>query len=85
MLEAVEPARNIRRAYVIERRRDLFDRHIVIWSWGRIGCGRMHREQAFESETEAIDFVRLLLRRRATAPRRIGACYQRKAWLCPER
>lgn len=75
-LAAVHPSRNIRREYLVERQQDLFDWHQVSWSWGRIGHRPCSRVRSFDNETEAIAFVRTLLRRRSTAPKRIGVAYR---------
>jgi predicted DNA-binding WGR domain protein len=76
VLQAIDPARNIRRGYTITRAPDLFGWHIVSWSWGRIDGRPRLRARAFRDEAEAIAFARQLLARRATAPRRIGVAYR---------
>ncbi len=76
MLQAVDPSRNIRRAYRISRTPDLFGWQIVSWSWGRLGCQGRQRARAFEDEADAIAFARQLLARRTSAPGRIGVAYR---------
>lgn len=75
-LTAVDSGRNIARAYQVDRSVDLFDWHMVCWSWGRIGHPRPPKARAFPNEAEAISFVRQLLVRRAGAPARIGVAYK---------
>lgn len=75
-LTAVDLGRNIARAYHVDRSVDLFEWHMVCWSWGRIGHRRPPKIRAFQSEAEAIGFVRQLLARRAGAPARIGVTYK---------
>lgn len=73
-LTAVDPGQNIARAYHVDCSVDLFDWHMVCWSWGRISYPRPPKTRAFPSE--AIGFVRQLLARRAGAPARIGVAYK---------
>ena len=74
-LVACDEARNIRRGYRIERSVDLFGFHIVDWSWGRIGTAGQSRRVSFSCGNQAQQFVRSLLLRRDTAPKRIGMAY----------
>lgn len=76
LLTAVDNSRNIRRAYAISRSRDLFGWHVVTWGWGRLGREPRCRVRAFPEEEAAIAFTRQLLKRRASAPKRIGLAYQ---------
>ena len=75
-LEAVCGERNIARRYTIALSRDLFGASIVEFAWGRIGSRGQGRAVSFESEDEASRFARQLLRRRASAPKRIGVPYR---------
>jgi hypothetical protein len=75
-LEARDPARGRFRAYRIEAGIDLFGDWLVDVTYGRIGArGRLVRHIAAD-EARARKIVRHCLQRRATAPRRIGVCYQ---------
>lgn len=74
-LVACDDARNIRRGYRIECSGDLFGHHVVDWSWGRIGTAGQSRRVSFASGDEAGRFMRSLLLRRDTAPKRIGMAY----------
>ena len=75
-LLARDDGRNIRRAYRIERSVDLFGHHIVEWQWGRVGTAGQARQVSFAERTAAVQLVRTLLRRRDSAPRRIGVTYR---------
>ena len=74
-LVARDDARNIRRSYRVERSIDLFGHQIIDWSWGRVGTTGQTRRVSFASYDEARRFVRTLLLRRDTAPKRIGLTY----------
>lgn len=76
-LEAVDPARNVARAYQIRASRDLFGHTIVELRWGRIGTRGAGATISFESEDAAQRFIKRALSRRASAPRRCGAAYER--------
>lgn len=76
-LVAIDAARNIRRRWSVVAHRDLFGHLIVETSWGRIGCKGQTLARSFDTEREAERFVRSLLQRRQTAPRRIGVAYTR--------
>jgi predicted DNA-binding WGR domain protein len=74
-LQAIDPARNIARAYSIEAQRDLFGHWIVALGWGRIGTRGQSRTLSFVHERDAARFIRTTLTRRASARRRIGVDY----------
>ena len=78
-LEAVCAKRNMARRYTVALSRDLFGVSIVEFAWGRIGTRGQGRAVSFASEDEASRFVRQLLRRRASAPMRIGVAYREVA------
>lgn len=75
-LEAVCGQRNIARRYTVAISRDLFGASIVEFAWGRIGSRGQGRAVSFASDDEASRFARQLLRRRASAPKRIGVPYR---------
>jgi predicted DNA-binding WGR domain protein len=74
-LQAIDPSRNIARAYSIDARRDLFGHWIVALGWGRIGTSGQSRTLSFVHERDATRFIRTTLTRRASAKRRIGVDY----------
>jgi predicted DNA-binding WGR domain protein len=75
-LEAVCAERNVARRYAVALSRDLFGTSIVEFAWGRIGTKGQGRAVSFACEQEAACFARQLLRRRASAPKRIGVPYR---------
>lgn len=75
-LEAVCAERNVARRYTVAVRRDLFGASIVEFAWGRIGTKGQGRAVSFADENEAARFARQLLKRRASAPKRIGVPYR---------
>ena len=75
-LQAVDPARNIARDYVIEASPDLFGQWIVTLFWGRIGTLGQSRALSFAEQAGAACFVRTTLTRRASSRRRIGVDYR---------
>lgn len=74
--KAHDPARNIHRAYEIERSPNLFGWTIVRTRWGR--CGTTLREKTIATlSPEAADrLVRAVIRKRGNARRRIGVDYR---------
>jgi predicted DNA-binding WGR domain protein len=74
-LEARDETRNVRRAYRIQVSMDLFGHTVVEWWWGRIGTAGQARRRSFPESDEAARHLRALLRRRDTAPRRLGVRY----------
>ena len=89
-LEARSPARRCLRAYEIEVTEDLFGAWLLRISYGRIGTPGRTKVRSFPTDSEAAAQVRTCLRKRASAPRRIGVAYQvlrvarGKAWYQPE-
>lgn len=74
-LEAIDRARNVARHYAIDASLDLFGAIVVTASWGRIGARGQSRSASFDSPAAAEHHVQQLLRRRASAKRRIGVAY----------
>jgi hypothetical protein len=75
-LEARNLAANCLRSWRLDISRDLLGDWIADVRFGRIGShGRVLR-RVFASEPEAFAFMRKGLRRRATAPTRIGVAYR---------
>lgn len=74
-LQAVDAERNHWRSYRVEAGVDLFGTWLVEVTFGRIGtCGRTVT-YVTGSEAEARRLARACLRRRRSAPRRIGVAY----------
>ena len=74
-LEARSAAHRCYRAYAIDVATDLFGAWLVDMSYGRIGTIGRSKIRSFATIEDAQDEVRACLRKRATAPRRIGVAY----------
>ena len=79
-LEARSVAHRCFRAYEIELGADLFGAWMVEMSYGRIGALGRTKVRSFSTTEEAQAQVRACLRKRATAPRRIGVAIACGAW-----
>ncbi|EIC27851.1 WGR domain-containing protein [Methylomicrobium album] len=77
-LEARDPARNIHRAYSIAYGQDLFGNWIVETTYGRIGAKGRTIVTIVGNEDEALKYVQKSLKRRQTAPKRIGVGYENR-------
>lgn len=75
-LEAVDRARNVARRYSIVQSTDLFGATLVEVGWGRIGTRGQGRTVSFAKSADAERFIKGLLRRRASAPKRFGVAYR---------
>jgi predicted DNA-binding WGR domain protein len=75
-LEARSPARRCFRAYEIAAGVDLFGAWRVDMSYGRIGTRGRTKTRSFPTAAAAQAQVVACLKRRASAPRRIGVGYQ---------
>jgi predicted DNA-binding WGR domain protein len=75
-LEARSSARRCFRAYEIAAGTDLFGTWLVEMSYGRIGTMGRAKVRSFASTAEALAQVNACLRKRETAPRRIGVAYR---------
>jgi hypothetical protein len=86
-LRAVSPQGQHHRAYEIHVGPDLFGQLVVAIDFGVIGTRGQHRVHLVADANEARAMVRRALRRRLTAPSRIGvpyrviACYDPECWL----
>ena len=86
-LQAVSPHGQHRRAYEIHVGSDLFGQLVVTIDFGVIGTRGQHRVYLVADIAEAQAVVCRALRRRLTAPRRIGvpyrviACHDAGCWL----
>ena len=74
-LEAVNPARSCHRAYRVTLTEDLFGAFIVETRYGRIGAKGHALSQSFLTESDARHFMQSCLKRRKSAPRRLGTGY----------
>ena len=75
-LQACDRARNRYRRWHVAAGQDLFGRWHARVTFGRIGCdGRTIRHE-FLNEDSATAFIRVCLRRRATAERRLSIRYR---------
>jgi hypothetical protein len=75
-LQARDPAANRLRAWRLEAGRDLFGAWTTEVRFGRIGRPGRTIRRAFATDADLEAFVRARLRRRATAPARIGVAYR---------
>lgn len=75
MLTAVDASRNIRRRYSVRADRNLFGEIEVETAWGRIGTAGQSKVERFRDIESATAYVRKVVARRATAPKRIGVAY----------
>ncbi len=75
-LHATNPARNIHRAWHAEAAPDLFGTWLVQTRYGRIGTEGRRLTRSFPTEEAARAHLARLLRRRATAPARLGVPYR---------
>jgi predicted DNA-binding WGR domain protein len=75
-LEARAPHRRCYRAYAINVAQDLFGLWLVELSYGRIGAAGRTKVRSFSVLVDANGQVADCLRKRATAPRRIGVAYE---------
>ncbi len=89
-LEARSPARRCHRAYEIAVTEDLFGVWLVHMSYGRIGSRGRTKVRSFQTDIAVAAQVRTCLRKRASAPQRIGVAYQVRravrgeAWYQPD-
>ncbi len=75
-LEARNPARGCLQHYRVEAGTDLFGVWVVEISYGRIGTVGRSRSFVVRDQAEARHLAQSILKRRATAPRRIGVAYR---------
>jgi hypothetical protein len=75
-LEARAPDLGLARAYRLRVGQDLFGVWVVELQHGRIGTAGRLRQMAFDSPDGARAEIRRRLKRRASAPRRIGVGYR---------
>ncbi|WP_158931688.1 WGR domain-containing protein [Acidisphaera sp. S103] len=78
-LEARSPAHRCHRAYEIAVSADLFGAWLVEMSYGRIGALVRTKARSFSTADAAAAEVKACMRKRASAPRRIGVAYRLKS------
>jgi predicted DNA-binding WGR domain protein len=78
-LEAVNPARGCHRAYRLTLTEDLFGAFIVETRYGRIGAVGHALSRSFITEPDAREFMQSCMKRRQSAPRRLGTGYLMRA------
>ena len=83
ILEARHPARRRSRQYRVEAGTDLFGVWVVEIAYGRIGTAGRSQSYVVRDEEEARHLVRGILKRRASAPRRIGVAYRIRELIDP--
>lgn len=74
-LEARNPDKGCMRAYRVTLMRDLFGAFMVEARYGRIGSYGHTLTYSFDDEEAARTFMDKCLRRRKSAPKRIGTAY----------
>ena len=82
-LEARNPARQCFRQYRVEAGTDLFGVWVVEISSGRIGTAGRSRSYVLRDEGGARHLAQSILKRRASAPRRIGVAYHIRELIDP--
>jgi predicted DNA-binding WGR domain protein len=75
-LRAENPVSNCWRDYSLVLGRDLLGDWCISVRWGRIGTAGSTAMHGFGNRNEAVTFASTLLKRRLTAPRRIGCPYR---------
>ena len=84
-LEACDAARNRWRSYRVEAGRDLFGTWVVAVTFGRIGAARGRTvTYVAGDELRAQRLARACLRRRGSAPKRIGVAYVTRELIDPD-
>lgn len=76
LLHGCNPAQNHWRSYHIAAGRDLFGDWIVELTYGRIGAKGRTKVVQVADEAAARRYVQSCLRKRASAPKRIGLAYR---------
>jgi hypothetical protein len=84
-LEAHSNEHNHHRLYEIIVGRDLFDDWTLSIHYGRVGCGYQTQKFAGKDEEEIRAMVRERLRRRQSAPKRIGCSYRVTKFIAVEK
>jgi len=83
-LEARNPVRRCLRQYHVEAGTDLFGVWVVEISYGRIGTAGRSPSYVLRDEEEAWHLAQSILKRRVSAPRRIGVAYRIRELIDPK-
>jgi predicted DNA-binding WGR domain protein len=75
-LQAISLDRNVARDYLIHVAPDLFGHFVLEKRWGRIGTKGTAQILSFAKQSEVAAHLNLILRRRASARKRIGVPYR---------
>ena len=75
-LQANDPEQNLHRFYRIEYRQDLFGQWIVEVNYGRVGCKGRSLITLYDSQKEALSYVKQALKRRQSSTGRTGVNYE---------
>jgi predicted DNA-binding WGR domain protein len=75
-LQANDTEQNLHRFYRIEFGQDLFGQWIVEVNYGRVGCKGRSLISLYDSQKEALSYVKQVLKRRQTSANRIGVTYE---------
>lgn len=74
--QAIDPARNIARNYILHTSTDLFGWTVIEQRWGRIGTRGQSKRTAFRDPFFAAQRIREIQSRRANSKARIGMSYR---------
>jgi predicted DNA-binding WGR domain protein len=83
-LEAENPERNHFRFYRLDVQKDLFNFWMLTTIHGRIGASGTTRKFAFKNKEEVRQKINDILKRRESAPKRIGTRYNTKEKYDPD-
>ena len=75
-LQAHDVTRHLHRFYRIEYGQDLFGQWIVEINYGRVGCKGRSLVTLFDSQKDALSYVKQSLKRRQSSLNRIGVAYE---------
>ena len=75
-LQACSPERNIFRAYSLWLGQDLFGDWMVSVTYGRLRTKGTTRLYVFSSKEDALKKLTAILRKRSSAPKRLGCAYK---------
>ena len=75
-MQANDPEQNKHRFYRIAYGQDIFDQWIVEITYGQVGCKGRSLITLYDSQKEAVSYVKQALKRRQSSPNRIGVAYE---------
>ena len=76
ILRAEKQELNINRVYEVHLNKGLFDSWVVITAFGRYGYGAQQRIYSFFVLDEAKEFIRMIMKKRFNAEKRVGCNYK---------